>query len=78
MTVIEAISTVDSIKPNTYLQEEKVKMLSTLDGIIKNEIIDSYEGGKDITFEGYTKDTLSTTLLVSAPYDEIYILWLSA
>ncbi len=78
MTVIEAISTVDSVKPNTYKQEEKIKMLSTLDGIIKKEIIDAHEGGDEVPFREYGKNSLTETLLVGAPYDEIYILWLSA
>lgn len=79
MTILEAINRVDTIKPNSYTQTEKVDWLSTLDGIIKKEIIDTHEGGEAIVFEGYTSDTsLDTELLVPAPYDDIYIRWLEA
>ena len=77
MTIIEAINRVDSIKPNTYSQEEKVQWLSTLDGTIKKEVIDTHEGSELVSFNGYTVDTpLNTELLVPAPYDQIYISYL--
>ena len=74
MTIIEAINRVDTIKPNSYGQTEKIRWLSDIDGIIKNEIFDTHEGGENISFSGYTEDTaLDTVLLVPAPYDDIYI-----
>jgi hypothetical protein len=74
MTILEAIARVDAVKPNVYQQSEKIKWLSELDGIVKNEIIDTHEGGEGVTFSGYTEDTnLNTVLLVPAPYDEVYI-----
>ena len=77
MTILEAINRVDSTKPNSYTQVEKIDWLSTLDGIIKSEIIDTHEGGEDINFDGYDANTsLDTVLLVPAPYDDIYIRWL--
>ena len=79
MTIMEALHRIDTIKPNSYGQAEKKKWLSTLDGIIKREVIDAHEGGDDVVFNGYTEDTdLTTTLLVPAPYDEIYLFWLEA
>jgi hypothetical protein len=77
MTIIEAINQIDALKPNTYSQEDKIKWLSTLDGIVKREIIDTHEGAENVVFEGYTEETpLDTVLLVPAPYDDIYIKWL--
>jgi hypothetical protein len=77
MTIIEAINRINAVKPNTYDQPQKVKWLSTLDGIVKKEVIDTHEGGEDVTFNGYTDETILTTnLLVPAPYDEIYIRYL--
>jgi hypothetical protein len=77
MTIIEAINCNDSLKPNNYTQEDKIKWLSTLDGIIKREIIDTHEGADAVVFNGYTEETpLDTELLVLAPYDDIYIKWL--
>lgn len=77
MTILEAINRVDATKPNSYTQIEKVDWLSTLDGVIKSEIIDTHEDGEAVVFEGYDVNTsLDTMLLVPAPYDDIYIRWL--
>lgn len=78
MTLMGAINHLDAIKPNGYRQTEKIKWLYTLDGIIKREIIDTHEGGEDITLEEYSENTLLQELLVPAPYDDIYIKWLEA
>lgn len=79
MTIMDAINRIDSLKPNRYEQSEKIKALSTLDGIIKNKIIDTHVGSEEVSFEGYTDDTDNTTvLLVPAPYDVIYLYWLEA
>lgn len=79
MTIMEALHRIDSIKPNSYGQSEKIKWLSNLDGIIKTKIIDTHEGGEAIVFEGYTETTpLMTELLVPSPYDDIYLKWLEA
>lgn len=79
MTIIEAINGVDALKPNTYEQIDKIRWLSELDGKIKKEIIDTHEGADAVVFEGYNENTpLDKELLVVAPYDEIYTLWLEA
>ena len=79
MTLLEAVHKIDTVKPNSYTQPEKIKWLSNLDGIIKSEIIDTHEGGENVVFEGYDDDTdPDTVLLVPAPYDDIYIRWLEA
>ena len=78
MKIIEAIQKVDALKPNNYSQEDKIKWLSTLDGIIKNEIIDTHEGADKVEFNGYDISSLETELLVPAPYDDVYIKWLEA
>ena len=79
MTIAEAISKVDALKPNTFAPEEKVDWLSTLDARVKSKIIDTHECNEPIFFYGY--DSLSdqeTELLVPAPYDEMYLRWLEA
>ena len=79
MTIIEAINRLDLIKPNTYTQQEKVRWLSALDGIVKANIIDTHEGGEDVVFNGYDEITdISTTLLIPPPYDTVYLRWLEA
>lgn len=79
MTIIEAINRIDAVNPNNYSQPEKVAWLSTLDGVIKKEIIDTHEGAEAVTFSGYNEQTpLDTVLLVPAPYDEVYLFWLQS
>lgn len=79
MTIIEAINNIDAIKPNSFEQTEKIKWLSILDGSIKREIIDTHEGADGVVFNGYDGNTpLDTELLVSSPYDEVYLRWLEA
>ena len=79
MKIIEAINRIDSLKHNTYSQNDKVAWLSRLDSKVKNLIIDTHDGGEDVTFTGYDDSTdLNTELLVPAPFDEIYLRWLEA
>lgn len=79
MTIMEAIHAIDSLKPNSYSESDKIRWLSTLDGLIKIEIIDTHEGAEGITFNGYNDDTpTETQLLVPAPHDKIYVQWLQS
>lgn len=79
MTIIEAINRIDALKPNNYSQDDKVGWLSKLDGIIKEQIIDTHEDAAVTEFKGYDNDTnLSAELLVPSPYDDIYIRWIEA
>lgn len=74
MTIMEVIHRINTVKPNSYDQALKIKWLSTLDGIIKKEIIDTHEGAENVAYNGYTEETnLLTELIVPAPYDDIYI-----
>ena len=83
MTLLEAIHRVDALKPNAYSQSDKVSWLSTLDGMVKRQIIDTHnlnEDEEEPSFDGYGDDTdLSTELLIPAPYDEeCYVAWLES
>ena len=79
MKIIEAIKRIDSLKHNTYSQSDKVAWLSTLDGFVKKSIIDTHEGGEDISFTCYDDATdFQTELLIPAPYDDAYLRWLEA
>lgn len=79
MTIIEAINRVDSLKPNNYSQHDKVAWLSNIEGIIKAELVDTHEGGEDITFNGYDSSTdINTELIAPAPFDELYVRWLES
>ena len=79
MKIIEAITSLDALKYNTYTQSDKVAWLSRLDSMVKNQVIDTHEGAEAVTFTGYDDSTsLDTELLVPAPYDELYLRWLEA
>lgn len=79
MRIIDAINRIDSLMFNTYTTSDKISWLSKLDTMVKKNIIDTHEGGENVTFNGYTDDTdQETELLVPAPYDEMYIRWLEA
>lgn len=78
MTIIEAINKLDDLKHNTYTQSNKVEWLSRLDAMVKKFILDTHEG-EEVTFNGYDDSTdTSTELLVPAPFDEVYLLWMEA
>ena len=79
MKIIEAINRIDSLKHNTYTQNEKVAWLSRLDSMVKRLIIDTHEGGDEVEFTGYNdSQDLNQEMLVPAPFDEIYLRWLEA
>lgn len=78
MTISEAISRTDDVKPNAYSEARKIMWLSELDGMIKTEIIDTHQGGDSVSFNGYDieTDVLTTELIVPAPYDVLYLRYL--
>ena len=79
MTIADAISKVDALKPNTYPLDTKIEWLSNLDGRVKAQIIDTHECTSPIYFYGYHDVTdQEMELLVPAPYDEMYLRWLEA
>lgn len=79
MTIIEAINKIDTLKPNSYTQLDKIRWLSDLDGIVKAEIIDTHEGGESVIFNRYDENTnITTVLLIPSPHEDIYIKWLES
>ena len=79
MKIIEAINRIDSLKHNTYSNNEKVAWLSRLDSMVKRLIIDTHEGGENVAFTGYDDNQdLNREMLVPAPFDEMYLRWLEA
>ncbi|MBQ2917866.1 MAG: hypothetical protein IJE61_01360 [Bacteroidales bacterium] len=78
MTIIEAINRIDSLKHNTYSQTDKVAWLSEVEWDVAKNVIETHEGA-DSTFTGYDDSTdLQTELLIPAPYDKAYLLWMEA
>lgn len=76
MKILDAINKFDSLVYNDFPQQDKIKWLSTMDGLVKREIIDFYN--QKVEWKPYTSETdLATTdLLVPEPYDEIYMTYL--
>ena len=69
ITIGEVIAYVDNIKPNTRTSDEKRLWLNDIDTMIKEDIIDTHEGGESVDFIGYTEDSSDDTeLLVPAHY----------
>ena len=52
MTIMDALYRIDELKPNSYSQTQKIQWLSTLDGLIYREIIETHEGNPFETDEG--------------------------
>lgn len=78
MTLSEAIACVDDLKPNTVPLLTKIQWLSTLDGLVKRNVLDTHRGYTG-TFSGYDGETPpDTVLLIEAPYDTLYRRWLEA
>lgn len=75
MTVTEAITRIDELKPNSYPLSEKVRWLSAVDACVAERILGLSE--ETVSFSGYTGEG-DTPLLVPAPYDEMYLHFLSA
>lgn len=79
MTINEAVSLVDRMRPNQFDFETKVKWLSKLDGMVFREILQTHEGNTVESFTGYSSAETETELLIPYPYDEdIYGYFLQA
>lgn len=79
MKICEAISQINSLKPNTYSDKQKIYWLSQVESMIKRLVIDTHEGGDQITFDGFNENTsVETQLFMPSPFDMAYIYWLEA
>lgn len=79
MTVSEAVSLVDKLKPNQFPENIKISWLSKLDGQIFKEVFQTHEGSAIESFSGYGETSQDEELLVPYPYDEdIYNYFLQA
>lgn len=79
MKISKAMQRLDALKFNTYNEEDKIAWLSRLDGMVKQQIIDTHEDNESVPFSGYDDSTpIDTVLLVPSPYDEMYLRWMEA
>lgn len=73
MTVKEAITLVDRLKPNKFSEEDKIKWLSDIDGLIVRELIDTHENPPfEGDFAGYTAESIDSEMIAPYPYDILY------
>lgn len=73
VSISKVIEQVDGMTPNTFDEEAKFQWLSNLDGMISRVVMEQEE---PVSYE-YPKD-MDKPLLVDAPYDGIYAMYLKA
>ena len=79
MTIDQAIKLADTLQPNPYPRDMKLRWLAMLDGRIFNEIWAVHEDCPFTEFGSYDNIEGSMPLLVPAPYDEdVYNYFLQA
>ena len=72
MTISEAISQADQLRPNDLDAATKLRWLSAMDGQIFTELLTAHTDAP-ASFDGYDAQTPQTTaLLILFPYDELY------
>ena len=70
MTIDQAIKLADTLQPNAYPRDMKLRWLAMLDGRIFNEIWAVHEDCPFNDFGDYDSAEGTMPLLVPAPYDE--------
>ena len=75
MKVMEAIHELDSLKPNTYAQEQKILWLDRLDSFVRNEVLSRYPDQKLDLLRLGDPDRV---LIMEEPFDEAYLYWLQS
>ena len=72
-TANKVIERVDAMKPNAYTDDDKYRWISNLDGVVSLQVMEMEE---PVVYE-MPRDA-DKELLVKAPFDEIYELYVSA
>ena len=73
MTPNKAIEIVDRLKPNSYSEEDKLRWINELEGMAQRLVVQS----DDIIQYAYPED-MNKELMIPAPYDDVYTLFLDA
>ena len=69
----EVVERVDSVKPNVYSEEDKFRWIAALDGMVSTQVM-----GMPIPVTYVLPRDADNTLLVDAPFDDIYELYVAA
>lgn len=73
MTANKAIEIIDRLKPNVYSEEDKLRWIDELDGMVQRLVIQADK----ITQYSYPED-MDKELLIPAPFGNLYVLYLEA
>lgn len=73
MTPNKAIETVDRLKPNSYSEEDKLRWINELDGMVQRLVIQT----DNVIQYSYPED-MDRELLIPSPFEEVYALFLEA
>lgn len=73
MTPNKVIEIVDRLKPNAYSEEDKLRWIDELDGMVQKLVFQADE----IIQYSYPED-MDKELLIPAPYENLYALYLEA
>ena len=73
MTPNKAIEIIDGLRPNTYSEEDKLRWINELDGMVQKLVVQSDE----IKEYSYPED-MDKELLIPAPFENVYPLYLEA
>lgn len=73
MTPNKAIEIVDRVKINSYSEEDKLRWINDLDGMVQRLVIQTDK----IKEYSYPED-MDKELLITAPFENLYILYLEA
>ena len=73
MTPNKVIEIVDGLRPNTYSEEDKLRWINELDGMVQRLVIQT----DDVKQYSYPED-MDTELIIPAPFEDVYNLYLEA
>ncbi len=73
MTPNKAIEIIDGLRPNSYSDEDKLRWINELDGTVQRLVFQS----DNVSQYSYPED-LDKELLIPAPFENVYVLYLEA
>lgn len=73
MTPNKAIEKVDKLKPNAYSEEDKLGWINELEGMVQRLVIQT----DSVMTYAYPED-MDKELMIQAPFDDVYTLFLEA
>lgn len=76
MTTLEVVERVERDRPGEATRGELMRWLSQLDGRWYEQVVLTHEGSEGVEEPGMYADGEEKALLISSPYDEVYIHYL--